>query len=398
MTSAEARDCDIVVYDPFVHSSHEDPYPIYRILRDKIPVYYNDERDVWALTRFDDVQSAARDWRTFSSAAGVELDDAGAQFGVLAGSFIDQDPPGHDLLRKVLAKRFSPKSILELREVVEKEVDRLLARLLDRHEADLAEEFAAPLPVAMVSEMLGLPAEDRGFLEGTARDIVVRTPGRREIPRTASDAASNLLEYFREHVRAQRGRPRAGLLDQVLEASIDGQAVPTETVLGMCYLLFVAGTETTSSLISSSLLALARHPQQRALLAADASSIPTAIEELLRYESPVQQLARRVVTDVELHGRRIPEGSRVALLFGAANRDERRFPDADRLDVTREPRRHLGFGEGIHHCLGAPLARLEARIALERLLAAVPEYEVAGPVERLPSNTTRGVARLPVVY
>jgi cytochrome P450 len=384
-----------VLYDPFSSSAHENPYPTYRTLRDEHPVYHNEERDLWALSRFSDVQSAARDWKTFSSAAGIELDATSEVFG--PGHFIDSDPPRHDELRHVIRREFAPKSLRAREGWIRAKVRELLGPMLESGKGDLAQELAWPLPVAVIASLLGLRQEDQALLEQWSAALSYREPDSNELPQSALDATSAMREYFRDVIDERRRKPEEDLISEIVAAEAEGRMRPEE-VLGMCFLVFVAGTETTGSLISNSLLLLARHPDQRARLAASPADIPAAIEEILRYESPVQVLGRTTTRDVELHGTVVPHGARVLLVYGSANRDERRFDDPDRLDLRRTIPRHLAFGEGLHFCLGAPLARLEAKVALEEVLSRVPEYEVNGKVERFHMHTTRGLKNLPAVF
>jgi cytochrome P450 len=356
-------------------------------------VYYNERREVWVLSRFSDVQAAARDWETFSSAPGVDLDDTGDVFG--AGSFIDVDPPRHDELRDVVKRRFSPKEITHLETLIRHRAVQTIESLRHRDKVDLARDLAWPLPVAVICELLGVPDDAQGDLSAWLRAAIRRTPGEVKVSDSVWESASQVHRYFGQLAAERRKRPREDMLSEIVQADVDGDQL-TEEVLGMCFLLCVGGTETTFSLLGNALLLMDQHPEQRACIAEDPSRIPAAIEEFLRYESPVQYFARRATRDVRIHERVIPSGSRVVLLFGAANRDDRRWPDADCLDIQRQPQRHLAFGEGIHHCLGAPLARLEARVVLEEVLRRLPDYRVDGVVTRHATFTTRGLVSLPV--
>jgi len=383
------------LYDPFWNYMIDDPFLNYRILRDQFPVYHNVGRNIWVLSRFDDVQAAARDWETFSSADGVDPDNFGDVFQ--AGTFVDYDPPRHDLLRKVLQKDFNPKTISALENNVREKVRRLVDVLVERRRGDFVKEFSWPLPVEVFGELMGVPSEDWPLLSRWLREVQLRVPGSDQLPRAALDAGSEMRDYLRELGNARKERPRDDLISKVVAAEVGGELLEDEAV-GMCALLCVAGTETTSSLVSSALFLLEQHPDQRTRLAEDLSGLTVAIEEILRYESPIQDLARTATRDVELHEVTIPARARVILLYGSANRDERQFAEPDRLVLTRKVRRHLAFGEGIHHCMGAPLARLEAKIALEVILSRVPEYATCGPAERLRATTMRGFSSLPMEF
>jgi cytochrome P450 len=380
----------VVEYDPFLF--YQDPYPIYRRLRDEAPVYLNRERSIWVLSRFDDVQGAGRDWRTFSSAEGVDIDDS--RLG--PGSFLDADPPRHDELRKILHADFAPASLGRLEPLIAAKVDALVESLLERGRVDLVDELARRLPVSVVCDLLGAPAEDHAQLERWYADMLYREPGRSEVPEIAERATREMRGYIVAAVEDRLGSPRDDLFSTIAAAHGEGR-LSMDEVDGMCRLLLLAGVHTTSSLIANALMLLEDRPGDRSALAEDPGRIPNAIEELLRYLAPVQSGARVTTRDVELHGAAIPRGERVLLLWASANRDERRYPDPDTLDLGRAPLRNVAFGEGIHFCLGAPLARLEARIAFEALFTQVPEYEIVGPVERHFTFLERGIASLPAV-
>jgi cytochrome P450 len=319
----------------------------------------------------------------------VELDGT---FG--PGSFIDLDPPRHDELRRVLRSEFTPKAVAALTSMVEETAAELMSTWTIGQDVDLAADFALRFPVAVACHLLGFPPSDRPFLERIAASVIVRNPGERAIPPVAEDAAEELREYLEAQISARRTRPSGDWLGLTVAAEAEARLRPDET-LSFAYLMFVAATETTAGFTSTSLELLARNPQQRCALQADWSLLQPAVEELLRYDAPVQNLSRITTRDIEIGGTTIPAGARVVLLYGAANRDERRFTDPDTLDVTREFHRNLAFGEGIHHCLGAPLARLEARVAIKQILTRFPDYEVTGETILLHTHTTRAVASLP---
>jgi cytochrome P450 len=375
-----------VAFDPL---AQDEPYAAYRELRDRWPVYRNDERGFWALSRFDDVQRAAREWRSWSSAEGVNLDDTLSLTG--PGNFIAADPPDHDRLRRVVRERFTPARIAAMEPAVRADVRATLRTAAGDGGFDAATALAWAIPVRTVSRVLGVPLEDEPVLRAWLRAAIARAAGSDRLPPAARAAAESLRVYFVDWV----GRRADGLLADVAAAERRGD-VASDEIPGLCVLLYIAGTETVADFVGNALVALAEHPEQRALLAAEPERMPAAVEELLRYESPVQYQVRTATAATELHGVTIPAGDAVALLWGAANRDERRWERADELDVAREPRRHLAFGEGIHHCLGAPLARLQGRIVLEETLRAMPRYRLAGEPERVATHNTRGVARLPI--
>jgi cytochrome P450 len=389
-----------LVYDPFSDLGTDDPYPLYARLRDEAPAYHNPDRGFWALSRFDDVQAAARDWETFSSAPCVDPDYVGVRLRL--NSFLDMDPPTHDVLRRIVRAHFTPKAIAEFEAMTVGIADELVDALSQAGEGDLARDLAWALPLKATMALLGVPAADFEFLRDTFEALWHENRLWIEPAPDAPSrvAAASLHEYFAT-ILVDRARSPAGASSDVLD-TIAGAYTADPANLGqlaeVCIVLYIAGYETTANLLSSALLVLAENPPERAWLAAHPEGIPDAVEEFLRFDAPVQVLARDTTRPVELHGERLPAGARVLLLYGAANRDPRRFPDPDRLDLTRPVLRHLAFGSGIHHCLGAPLARLEARVALGRLLAKMPAYAVSGPVIRNTNMvSTRGITSLPVV-
>jgi cytochrome P450 len=383
--------CVSVAFDPLVQ---DEPYAAYRELREAWPVYRNEARGFWALSRFEDVQRAAREWTGFSSAEGVNLDDTLSLTG--RGNFIAADPPDHDRLRRVVRGRFTPAGVAAMEGEIRHDVRRALRAAARDGGFDAADALAWAIPVRTIARLLALPVRDEPLLRRWLRAIIHREAESDRLPMAARAAARELRGYLGAHLAARGQAPGDDLLSDIVAGRALGELEEDE-LPGLCILLFVAGTETVADFIGNALVALAQHPEQRALLAAEPDRAHAAVEELLRYESPVQYQVRTATVVTELHGETIAPGDRVALLWGAANRDERRWDRADELDITRASKRNLAFGEGIHHCLGAPLARLQGRIVLEETLAAMPHFRLDGPVERLATHNTRGVARLPLV-
>ena len=380
-------------YSPFAPDVQHDPYPIYRRLRDEQPLYRNVELGFWAVSRYEDVVSVSRSWEAYSSAFGVDIDATGDEFG--HGNFLEEDPPLHDLLRAVVREQFIPKSLrAALEPFVRQEVERLVADLRTRPAVDFARELAWELPIVVVSHLMGFPREDRDRLRAWEETFALRVPGLDRLPPFALRAGAALRSYFADLIEERRADPREDLLTSIAGAEVDGRPIG-DAARGMVFILFVAAIETTASLITQSLRLLAEHPEQRDWLRQNLNAAPAAVEEVLRYEAPVQNIKRTTLVDVELLGERIPRESTVLLLTGSANRDERRFRDPDVFDITREPKRHLAFGEGIHHCIGAPLARLEGQVVLETVLCELPDYELIGTPTRLPNNIVRGYISLP---
>lgn len=387
--TASAR--SVPVYDPFSAASQQDPYPVYEWMLAEAPVYHNAERDFWALTRFDDVQDAVCDWRRFSSAAGVRVDDLLA----LAGpSFITMDPPRHELLRAIVRPAFQARNIARLESIIEAKAARLLAELPEAGEVDLAGQFAKKLPALVICELMGLPDNDAMTLKSWGDDLLECTGSAGTTTPAARAASKALREYFAAQLAHRRKHPSDDLIGRLASADV-AEPLTADEEIGMCNLLFEAGNSTTTSLIGNGVLALGRHPDQRRWLAEHLDAMPRAVEELLRYDSPVQNQVRVTTEATGLHGTTIPAGAMVMLVLGAANRDPRIWASPSELRLDRAQQRNLAFGAGIHHCVGAPLARLEGRIALQQLLTYMPNFAVA-EAERFPDVTLRMLRRLVV--
>jgi cytochrome P450 len=379
-------------YDPLFHTPTAELYDIYRVLRERDPVFYNEVRDVWCISRFHSVLQAARNWETFSNAHGVDLDVPARFFG--EGDFLDNDPPKHDILRNLAKHRFTPRNVKSLAGLIEARVGVLLDDLVTRETVDLAADLAWELPIWVICQMLGLPESDYRNVQGEMNTLNTRQPAQQTVCAEVRQALNNLQGYLLDCAQAKRSTPGDDLLTDLI-AAVDEGALTEADLVGIALLMFVAGSETTATLMANAFWLLDHHPTQQTLLRGGAVPIEGAIEEIIRFESPIQYLARTTTQAVEVDGIEIPRGARVALLYGAANRDHRRFDDAERFDVTREGKRHLGFGNGIHFCLGAPLARLEARIALSRSLERIRRYEIVGEPRRLPNHVIRGIIELP---
>jgi cytochrome P450 len=384
-----------VQYDPFCAQMFSDPYPTYRWLRENAPVQYSPQRELWAVSRHEDVIEVTRDWATFSSACGADTDELGSHF-IAPGSFLDTDPELHDKLRAVVHRPFTPK-VLRARAapIVQAVVAARLDALAQDDLADLAQDFAWPLAAGVIAELLGLPSEDLPRVQPWGENLARRVPGIAEPPAAAITALVEITEYLREMLARRRGGSGDDLLSSIANAHVDGAPIGDEAA-GIATLLLMGGVETIASAIGNALLLLAEHPDQRAWLAAHPEAIPQALDEIVRFESPIQHVRRITTRDVEMHGETIPRGSHVVIVYGSANRDERRYEHAERFDIHRERKRSLAFGDGIHHCLGVPLARLEGEIVLGAILRELPDYELAGEPERCASHMNRSIQRLPI--
>jgi cytochrome P450 len=388
-------DASDVIYDPL--DLEGDPYPAYRRLRVAAPVYAGVTHGVpfWAVSRFDDVQAVARDWETFSSGEGNDLDDTGLLFGA-HGELTSADPPLHTRLRAAVKNEFGTRAVrIRLEQTVRETTRTLLAELRGRDLVDVARDLAYPLPATVMCGWLGLPARDHGRLARWHARMVERAPGRVGLTAEGVRAGDEMRAYLREALRRPSSRDGDALLSVLADAKAAGSLTEDEAV-GGAMLLFVAGISTTSALISNSLLHLHRFGDQLRLLRRDPELIPQAIEELLRFDAPFQWFTRVAACDTEIRGVPIPAGGRVVLVWGSANRDERRWPQPDELIVSRERQRHVAFGEGIHHCLGAPLARMEARIVLEHILPILADYQPTGVVQRRFTPSERTIVSLPI--
>jgi cytochrome P450 len=382
-----------VSYDPFSRAAFDDPYPIYQELREHAPLAYNEQRGFWALSRFADVQAALRNREALSNAAGNDIDRTGQMYG--KGNFLDSDPPAHGALRGLVHRHFTPASIREWTDSVQETVAELLDTCLERGSTDLAADFAWPVHLRIAGDLFGIPREDLGQIWNWFSRSMRRTVGEPAIPDDAQAANDRLKEYLATLVQDRRDRPRDDLLSVIANSTLDGKRVGEEAV-GLTVVLFTSAIDTPSAFLSNAMCLLAGAPAQRALLRADPSLVSAAIEELLRYESPAQNVARLVREPYETHGQVLEPGSWLVLILASANRDERRFPSPDRLDFSRDTPRTLAFGEGIHFCIGAPLARLTARAAVEGILERVDEMELRDGARRIEKQSLWGFWTLPV--
>ena len=389
----------MVEYSPYAYAVHEDPYPIYAQLRAHAPLYRNDEVGFWALSRHADVLVGLRDTQRFTSAYGVSLDQGSREDAAAVMSFLAMDPPLHTRMRSLVSRAFTPRRAADLEPRIRELSTRWIDRFIERGRCEFIADFAGKLPMDVISEMLGVPEPDRDTLRGWADTVVHREDGMTDVPPAGMEAAAQMLRYFAQMVPERRKRPADDLTSALFEAEIDGERLADKEVIAFLFLMIVAGNETTTKLLANALYWLARNPAQREKLRGDPGLIPRWVEETLRYDNSTQALARTVTCDVELHGEKLREGDRLLLLIGSANRDERVFEDPDVFDITRNTTAMLSFGNGTHFCLGASLARLESRVALEEIQSRLPDYEIeAAGLERVHSSNVRGFATLPLRF
>ncbi len=394
---------DELYWDPYDYDLHRDPHPVWGTMMAEAPLYRNEKLDFWAVTRFDDVLNGLVDWRTFSSADGDQLEVIrGGPIPDAQNSIIFNDAPYHTSLRRLLSRAFTPRSVSDL----EPAIRRFTQDLLDEHAGattfDYVEDFGNRLPGMVIAAMLGIPESDREYVRRTTDEQLHREPGERDMERHHRVGAE-LVSYYGAQLAERRKQPRDDMMSALLAAEItedDGSSrkLTDEEAVAFIKLLSSAGNETTAKLIGWIGSSLAEFPGERAKLVKDRELIRNGIEEILRYEPPALCLARVAQRDVVLHGEVVPKGGVVIFIQAATGRDPRQFRDPDRLDVTRKIERHLSFGFGPHVCLGAPLARLEGRIALEETLARFPEWDVDwdGCDIVHTGSAVRGYAKLPI--
>jgi len=388
-----------------------DPYPVYHRLREKDPVHWDDELQTWVLTRYEDVHAALHDPRLSSSRVATlrnvespELSEATRQAlkATLSMWMLLLDPPNHTRLRNLANRAFTPHVVENLRSHIEDIVRELLDRAAPAGRMDVVRDFAYPLPAIVIAEMLGVRRGDRDLIKRWSDALATLLGSGVCDPSIGENAAQSILEfrsYLSDLVDDRRRRPQEDLLTAAIKAEDQGSLLSHDELLANCVLLLAAGHETTTNLIGNGTLALLRHPEQLQRLRADSGLIKTAVEELLRFDSPVQATSRLVMEDFEFAGRVLRKGQGVLLLLGAANHDPANFPDPDSLDLGRQHNHHGAFAFGPHYCLGAPLARLEAQIAMPTLFATFPDLHLAtSGLEWHQNFILRGLKALPVSF
>ena len=397
MTIAGATE---VYYDPYDVGINADPYPVYARLREEAPAYHNDAYDFWAISRHDDVQQALVDWRTFSNSRSDILDLIKAGVELPPGVILFEDPPLHTMHRKLMSRVFTPRRMAALEDQVREYCVRCLDPLVGEDRFDIISELAAQMPMRVIGMLLGIPEQDQVAVRDKT-DANLRTEPGKPMAIKEEEVASGAL--FEDYIDWRAEHPSDDLMTQLLNAEFEDEHGETRTltrqeVSTYTAVLAGAGNETTGRLIGWLAKLLAEHPDQRRAIIEDRGLLPQVIEETLRFEPTGHAVARYVVEDVALHGTTIPAGSAVQLLVASANRDPRRHEDPDVYDIHRRDVQHLTFGYGLHFCLGANLARLEGRVALDELLNRFPEWDVDLDDSALaPTSTVRGWERLPLV-
>ncbi|MFL6085718.1 MAG: cytochrome P450 [Mycobacterium sp.] len=399
--SAESSDVRAVYFDPYDVEINADPYPAFRRLRDEQPLYYNEQYDFYALSRFADVNKALVDHETFSSARGAIVELIKANIEIPAGTVIFEDPPIHDIHRKLLARMFTPRKINALEPKIREYCAQALDPLVGSGKFDFVTDLGAIMPMRVISALLGIPEGDQEKIRDHANAQLRTEAGQ---PMAAAQDGLVTGEIFAAYIDWRKDNPSDDIMTELLHVEFQDEHGVTRRLTRDELLIYInvvagAGNETTTRLIGWAGKVLAEHPDQRRQLIENPALIPQAIEELLRFEPPAPHVARYVTRDVEYYGQKVPEGSVMMMLIGAAVRDSRQFPpDGEVFDIHREQRQHLAFSVGTHYCLGSALARLEGRIALEEILKRFPEWDVDMANASLsPTSTVRGWDSMPAV-
>ena len=390
-----------LVFNPFGFSHHDDPYVTYARLREEAPAYWNPELEFWALTRFDDVMEAFRDTETFSSAGGIALENR-RPIGTQPGfhQMIELDPPEHTVLRKLVSRVFTVRTVARMEDEIRRIFTGYLDEVVETGRAEVVGDLTSPYPMDVISAVLGVPEADRPALRETSDRVMIREDGKLAIPQEAADGMFGLLQYFIADLPRRRAGEGAGLINDLVDVEVEGRRLTEEELLGFCILFVIAGHETTTKMVANVMELLSRHPEQKADVAADLELVPGVIEEVLRFHNSTQYMHRTLTRDLVLHGERMRAGDSVLLVIGAANHDPREFgPTAEEFDIHRRPERHLAFGYGAHFCLGAALARMEGKVAVEEVFRRIPDYEVDHTTKvRFHSSNVTGWKTLPVTF
>lgn len=390
-----------LVFSPYDYAVHEDPYPFYARLREEAPVYHNAELDFWALSKHSDVREAFRDPEVFSSAMGVSLDPAAyGPHAYKTMSFLAMDDPRHARLRRLVSKGFTARRVDALSVGIEKISrhywDECLQRACDGETIDFVDDYAGKLPMDVISDLMGVPEPDRAELRRLADLVMHREEGVQDVPQDSMVAALDLITYYQGMVAERRRARTEDLTSALIDAEIDGEKLDEDEILSFLFLMVVAGNETTTKLLTNALFWGHEYPGQSRLVLDDPTLVPQWVEESLRFDTSSQMVLRTTTDETTIRGVTIPAEAKVLLLIGSANRDHEVFPDGDVYDLSRDTSASLSFGQGPHFCLGAHLARLEARIALDMIARSVTGYELLPGAERVHSSNVRGFAHLPM--
>ena len=400
-----------VQYNPSIPAVQADPYPLYKRLREEDPVHWSEALDAWVLTRYDDVVAVLRDPR-FSAdrrrarnRLAQEAMAAAEEYGgpaARANTMLSSDPPEHTRMRLLISKAFLPHAVEQLRPHIQEITDELLDDVQEPGRLDILMDFAYPLSVIVIAELMGVPTEDRAQFKRWSDDVVATLGGAfgaSDLVERGAQSGRELADYFRDVIADRRRQPKEDLVSVLVAGADRGGVLTEEQLVATCVVALIAGNETTRNLIGNGMLALLRNPAQQEKLWADPSLVETAVEELLRYAGPVQATARIPTEDVEIGGQAVKEGQVVFTIVAAANRDPAHFPDPEKLDISRQPNHHVAFGSGVHSCLGQPLARLETQIAFSTLARRIPNPRLAtDDVEWGPSFILRGLKSLPITF
>ncbi len=390
--------------DPYDYGFQDDPYPVYEWLREHEPLHHNPELDLWALSRYEDVAEAMRTEGTYSNSYGVAIEkSAWGPYAYKVMSILGMDPPRQKRLRSLVSRGFTPRRVHDLLPRIQELTDRYLGECLERGSFDWIADFAGKLPMDVISELLGVPEEDRAEVRRQADIVVHREDGVYDVPPAGAEASLWMISYFMDMVTQRRRQPVDDLTSALIEAEIDGERLTDDDVIAFLFLMVVAGNETTTKLLGHAVFHLSRHPAQHQLVFGGTGNLDLVapwVEETLRFDTSTQLLARYLLRDVELHGRVAPQGAKLLLCVGSANRDESVFSRPTEFDITREDdelAKTLSFGGGRHFCLGANLARLEARVALTALVQRARAIQVDHDAcRRVHSVNVRGFAAAPM--